>query len=383
MPARKAPVATRPLAAIHVGERHRQDLGDLDALGQSIAELGLLHPVVINPDNELIAGHRRLEAVRRLGWAEVAVRVIDLAEIVRGEHAENAHRKDFTPSEAVAIGQALEALERQHAKERQLASLKRGAKIPVVESYHDGDNGRSRDKVAREVGMSGRTYERAKAVVEAAERQPEKYASLQEHMDRTGKVNGVYRRLKVREKAEEIAREPPPLPAGPFRVIVTDPPWPYDKRRGDPSHRGTCDYPPMTLEEIRALPVGAIAHADSILWLWTTNAHLPEAFQVLKAWGFAYKTTLTWTKRRMGCGEWLRGKTEHCLLAVRGQPTVTLTNQSTVIQADTREHSRKPEEFYRLVESLCPGSKLELFARQQRPGWQAHGDQTGLFQGGK
>jgi N6-adenosine-specific RNA methylase IME4 len=83
----------------------------------------------------------------------------------------------------------------------------------------------------------------------------------------------------------------------------------------------------------------------------------------------------------MGTGDWLRGQTEHCLLAVRGSPTVTLTNQATALHGLVREHSRKPDEFYVMVEALCPGSKLELFARTERPGWAAYGHETKLFAG--
>jgi N6-adenosine-specific RNA methylase IME4 len=179
--------------------------------------------------------------------------------------------------------------------------------------------------------------------------------------------------------AEQAAAEPPPLPEGPFRVIVADPPWQYDKREEDTTHRGALPYPSMSIEEIKALPVGDMVHEDCILWLWTINAHMPHAFGILEAWGFTHKTILTWVKDRMGLGDWLRGQTEHCLLAVRGKPTVPLTNQTTVIRGPLREHSRKPDEFYSLVESLCPGSKVELFSRQQRDGWHAHGNQTDKF----
>lgn len=85
-------------------------------------------------------------------------------------------------------------------------------------------------------------------------------------------------------------------------------------------------------------------------------------------------------KPKIGVGEWLRGQTEHVILAVRGKPTVLLTNESTVLTAPTREHSRKPEEFFALVERLCPGSKVELFAREQRPGWSAWGAETTKFE---
>jgi N6-adenosine-specific RNA methylase IME4 len=207
--------------------------------------------------------------------------------------------------------------------------------------------------------------------------EPEKYSLFLEEMDRTERVDGVYRMLKRARQAEAIAKEQPPLPTGPFRVIVADPPWQFEKRAKDPSQRGQVPYPTMTIEEIKALRVADIAHEDSILWLWTTNAHLPNAFEVIQAWGFTYKTCLTWVKNnKMGTGDWLRGKTEHCLLAVRGNPIVLLTNQTTVLEAPVREHSEKPEEFYEFVETLCPGTKVDLFARKTRNGWAAFGDEV-------
>jgi N6-adenosine-specific RNA methylase IME4 len=137
----------------------------------------------------------------------------------------------------------------------------------------------------------------------------------------------------------------------------------------------------MSTEEICAMPVSAIACDDAILWLWTTNAFMRDAFKVLDAWGFHEKTILTWVKDRMGTGDWLRGQSEHCILAVRGSPFVTLTNQTTVLRASMREHSRKPDEFFTLVDGLCLGSKLELFAREARPGWSAWGAEASKFDG--
>jgi N6-adenosine-specific RNA methylase IME4 len=85
---------------------------------------------------------------------------------------------------------------------------------------------------------------------------------------------------------------------------------------------------------------------------------------------------LTWAKDRMGLGDWLRGQTEHCLLAGRGRPSLMLSNQTTLIHGQRREHSRKPDEFFVLVEKLCPGSKVELLCREPRPGWAAWGDEV-------
>jgi ParB-like nuclease domain len=112
------PGAAQGIADIKIGQRHRRDLGDIRALAASIDQLGLLQPIVIRPDGTLIAGERRLRAVEMLGWPEIPVNVVDLEQIVRGEFAENVHRKDFTLSEAVAIKRALEPIEREAAKER-------------------------------------------------------------------------------------------------------------------------------------------------------------------------------------------------------------------------------------------------------------------------
>ena len=135
----------------------------------------------------------------------------------------------------------------------------------------------------------------------------------------------------------------------------------------------------MSTGDIIRLDVGELAQDDAILWLWTTNAFMAQAHIIAEQWGFEVKTILTWVKDRMGVGDWLRGQTEHCLMAVKGKPIVTLTNQTTVLHAPTREHSRKPDEFYAMVEALCPGSKVELFAREVREGWAAHGDDTSKF----
>jgi N6-adenosine-specific RNA methylase IME4 len=230
----------------------------------------------------------------------------------------------------------------------------------------------ARDKIARYLGVGRTTIERAEAVIEAAEEQPEEFGHLVERMDRSGNVDSAYRRLNIERQAQALDREPPALPAGPFRVIVADPPWQYDTS-------GNLPYPTMPIEDIKAMRIDDIAERGAILWLWTTNAHLRIAFDVVEAWGFEYRSLLTWVKDRMGTGDWLRGQTEHCLLAIRGKPVFLNGSHTTVIHAARREHSRKPEEFYALVEEACPGSKVELFARHQRSAWQCFGDQADMF----
>ena len=365
-------MAERPIDSITIGKRHRRELGNLDSLAESIAELGLLHPVVIKPDGQLVAGERRLRACQAIGWKAISVRIVDMENIARGELAENVERAPFLPSEIEAIRRTLESTEKAAARER----MSQGGKVGKLSL--PSETGKTTDKIGAFAGVSGRTVEKIAQVVAAAEAEPEKYQHLVEDMDRTGLVNGPYKRLKVAMQAEKLRAEPPPFPGnGPYRVITADPPWPYEVRQEDPSHRATHPYPQMSIEQICTLPVASMAHADSVLWLWTTNHHVRQALAVVDAWGFQQRTILTWAKDRMGTGDWLRGQTEHCLMAVRGHPTVVLTTQTTLLRGAMRANSQKPEEFYDLVESLCPAPcYLELFARKTRPGWDTWGDEV-------
>jgi N6-adenosine-specific RNA methylase IME4 len=321
------------------------------------------------PHGELVFGERRLQACQDIvGWTEIPARVVNVPSIVQGEIHENEIRKDFTPSERVAIERTINAeLERRQ-----------GARTDLGQELARSEDHRVAKESARLAGFGNReTARQARAVVEAAECEPDRFGRLVEAMDRSGRVGGVYKRLVVAQKAEAIAAEPPPLPIGPFRTIVADPPWFY-ARANDPSHRTGNPYPTMKVPEICAMPVAELAAEDAVLWLWVTNANLRHAYAVIDAWGFEERTVLTWVKPSIKCGEWLRGQTEHCIMAVRGRPIVTLANQSTVLFAPAPEHrhSRKPDAFYELVESLCPGSKLEMFCRHPRPGWAAHGDEV-------
>ena len=129
----------------------------------------------------------------------------------------------------------------------------------------------------------------AREVRDAAKVDPKRFGKLAEDMDRTGRVDGPFKRLQVMRQAEAIRAEPPPYPSrGPYRVIVADPPWPYEIDKVDPSHRATHPYPQMSILQICSMgtAIGAITHDDAILWLWTTNHHMREAFAVLDAWGF-------------------------------------------------------------------------------------------------
>jgi N6-adenosine-specific RNA methylase IME4 len=317
-------------------------------------------------------------AFKALGRETIPVTVVDLERVVLGEYAENTFRKQFTPSECADIADALEPIERARARNRQLAGR-------PPENFSEG--GEARHKIAKAAGMSAPSIARARAVRDAAKAEPEKFGKLQADMDRTGRVDGPFKRLKVMRQVAAIRAEPPPLPGrGPYRVIVADPPWPYEIDNNiNREHRATKSYPQMTIEEICAVDIAGIAHTDCLIWLWSTNHHMREAFTVLDAWGFKQKTILTWAKTtkdgegdRFGHGDWLRGQTEHCLMATRGRPTVELTNQTTLLRGPVRGNSQKPVEFYDFVERLCPSPRYAyLFSRyRHNEKWDCHGDEA-------
>lgn len=175
-----------------------------------------------------------------------------------------------------------------------------------------------------------------------------------------------------------------------YGTILIDPPWRYrqvagkGKKAGD-STRGGLDYPTMSMEELMGLDIMQYADKDCILWLWTTNSHIPCAFPLMEKWGFKYKTMVTWAKNQIGLGFWLRGQTEHLLLGIRGNPRegmigphgATGKSWSTLITSKRGEHSVKPEVFIDMIEDISPEPRLEIFARRHRFGWDVIGNQGG------
>ena len=173
-----------------------------------------------------------------------------------------------------------------------------------------------------------------------------------------------------------------------FGTILADPPWQFQNRTGKmaPEHRRLSRYGTMTLDDILAMPVADLAAPRSHLYLWVPNALLPDGIAVLKAWGFSYKSNIVWHKNRKdggpdgrGVGFYFRNATELILFGVRGKDVRTLPpgrRQVNIIKTMKREHSRKPDELYDLVETCSWGPFLELFARGARKGWSAWGDQA-------
>lgn len=173
-----------------------------------------------------------------------------------------------------------------------------------------------------------------------------------------------------------------------YRTILVDPPWQFQNRTGKvaPEHRRLSRYGTMTLAEIKSLPVAKAAAEVSHLYLWVPNALLPEGLAVMEAWGFKYKTNLVWRKIRKdggsdgrGVGFYFRNVTELLLFGVRGKNARTLApgrRQVNYLESRKREHSRKPDEQYPIIEACSSGPYLELFARGERGGWASWGNEA-------
>jgi len=168
-----------------------------------------------------------------------------------------------------------------------------------------------------------------------------------------------------------------------YRTIYADPPWP--ERGGGKIKRGADrHYSLMTVKEIMALPVANLAEDNCHLYLWATNNYLPAALEVMRAWGFTYKTAITWGKDKFGLGQYFRGQTEHCLFGVKGNLPYKVTDGKrqqgiTLILAPRREHSRKPDEMRQMIEKVSYEPRIELFAREQVDGWDSWGNEVDKF----
>ena len=173
-----------------------------------------------------------------------------------------------------------------------------------------------------------------------------------------------------------------------YRTIYADSPWQFQNRTGKvaPEHKRLRRYETMPLEDIKQLPVAQVADEKCHLYLWVPNALLPQGLEVMRAWGFEYKTNIIWEKIRQdgqpdgrGVGFYFRNVTEILLFGIHGNNNRTLQpgrSQVNIIRSAKREHSRKPDEFVSLIESCSPGPYLELFARGDRDNWDMWGNQA-------
>jgi N6-adenosine-specific RNA methylase IME4 len=350
-------------------------------LKADIAARGVMVPLEYDEAGNVLDGHHRERACKDLG-------ITDWPRIVR-------HGLD-------------EAGKRLHARQLNLARRHLGqeAKRNLIEDQLRETPQRSNRAIAAGLGVDDTTVGDARRRLEATAGIPQ--------LERTVGADGKYRPTGYRyiddsasgqrsalETAKEIRAEKAETrraerierianiskgnaPLGlerTYPVILADPPWRFEHPPMGGNRVVENHYPTLTLEEICALPVKELATEDAILFLWATSPKLAECMKVIEAWGFNYRTDMVWVKDSIGMGYYARQRHEALLIATRGDipPPRESDRPPSVLYAPRREHSRKPDETYALVERMYPElAKIELYARHARPGWERWGNQAGV-----
>lgn len=247
----------------------------------------------------------------------------------------------------------------------------------LVEKEHS-----TRNEMAEAAGVSAGTVAKAEQVKKKSPKLWEKakdgevtigtaYKEIQKEEKKAARLK------MIEEQKQAIESGEVKLPEGVFEVIALDPPWNYGREYDPDSSRVANPYPEMTQAQL--LELAPPFAEDSVCMLWTTHAFLFDAKELLDQWGFTYKATMVWDKGKMGMGHWLRMQCEFCLVGIKGKPKWNNTKWRDIITETRREHSRKPEAFYEMIEDVVTGRRLEFFSREQRKGWATYGNDTEKF----
>ena len=207
-------------------------------------------------------------------------------------------------------------------------------------------------------------------------------------------INAAYQDIKKEEKKEErieiiqkqieqIEKGDLPELKGLFEVVSVDPPWNYEGKTNKITsfdsigRRSANPYPEMSTNDIKKIKLPLMDNA--VVLLWTTHKFLPDAFDILKEWNLDYKATLVWNKKKMGMGAWFRMQCEFCLVAVKGKPYWENTKYRDIFEETRRQHSRKPDSFFNMINNITLGRKLDYFSRESRNGWEVFGNDINKF----
>jgi len=339
------------------GEPH--DVGDSSLVAPPKETIGSL--ATISEAIRMLAGMESLEDIRHIRDIADTARAYARAKRL-GMGAQN-HAGKIAVEAWIRQGEVLEEMDRKHLRAKPGDA---GGKPPI-------DGSKREPSMPTLVDLDTTKAEAAKAQALAAQA-----PAVRAWYAEAPLVTPAYAArvaLKARYRAE--AATAPPLPAGTFDVIMADPPWEYANSGGLPGQAAN-HYSTMTNEEIAALALPTAENA--VLFLWVTNPLLAEGLELARRWGFEYKTNIVWIKRnlqRPGVGFYVRGRHELLFICTKGSMVPDQEGRSpigSVVEADIRKHSEKPDEVYVLIEALYPGGRyLELFARRNRPGWTTWG----------
>lgn len=364
---------------------------DIKNMATSLRVHGQIQPIVCKPPNEEglhegVCGRLRYEGAKHASIPEILVRVYEFkseSEVLDWQLAENLHRKDLTSTQ---IAEAFKKLYEKRKEE--VGGVKDKAIVTgIAESLEKLTGNKKAERTIEQYIQIAKELPKEvkdKIVIDhdfgvqhavqllRLKDKPEKQVELVEEF----KKKPVSVR-KLKEKVTKILTpKPEPLPEGLFDVIYADPPWSYEV-----SHLACSPnqhYQTMTTEELCDKRENLKEHIaeNAVIFLWATNPILEDAFKVMDAWGFRYKTNMVWIKDKTGVGFWFRGQHELLLLGVKGKvsPPEDTNRFSSVLSTPVGTHSEKPKNVYEIIEKMFPfGKYLELFARQKREGWTSWG----------
>ena len=319
----------------------------------------------------VLIGREKLVAVR----AEIrAIEKVGLAQAVRTQKLKEAQAISEAVLDAeVRLGQLMQEVPKA---------------TPNNNPFHENDSGvdlvKPKAEVIRDAGFTARQAERFQQlashpeIVEAAKAEARENDDIVSRSSVLNKIKQEKRKAEIARQVQQIETQAITMPDGLFDVIAMDPPWNYGTEYDATGRRVANPYPEMSQSELKAITLPA--KEDCVLFLWTTHKFIWDAKELLDTWGFTYRNMIVWDKKQMGIGSLLRMRCEFCLIGVKGTPVFRdVHNLEDIIEESRREHSRKPEAFYELVNKLCVGRKLDYFSRTEREGWESYGNDTRKF----
>jgi N6-adenosine-specific RNA methylase IME4/ParB-like chromosome segregation protein Spo0J len=370
-----------PISVSLYGDNHIEDLLE------SIREYGILVPLTITNKNMIISGHRRWRCALELNIQRVPIEIKTFLDDLSEKQAilDYNRQRHKTPSQMIREAELLKDIIKTKAQINKDATSKyaprneRGQLQPIPLTSNEPVN--TAREVARRVGFSSEdAYRKVSKVWDKAQEGNEQAQKLIKDIDSEEKtINRAFRELTATEKRIAFVASRQELPIGIFDVFYGDPPWDYEF--GEVSREIDNQYPTMTLQQLKDLALQLETHiADiAVLFLWATAPKLIEALEVMRAWGFSYRTNAVWDKEKIGMGYWFRGQHELLLVGVKGNypPPITEARFSSVIRTERTDHSSKPDCVYEMIEAICPNSRyIELFSRKKRQGWESWGNQS-------
>ena len=354
----------------------------------NICKEGIREPLILW-NNYIIDGHNRFEIAKQfnLEYKTINKEFENEDEVKEWMILNQFGRRNLSAYQRSVLALELEDVFRIKAKENISIENKNrstdSAKLPKRDSV---DTRKELSKVAQ---VGERTLGMVKKIQEKAPQEIKTKLSTGEIS-----INAAYKEIKKEEKKEErvnlikeqiqdIEKGNLPKLKGLYNVVSVDPPWNYEGQSKEITsfdsigRRVANPYPEMSTQEIKEIKLPLMD--DAIVFLWTTHKFLPDAFEILKEWGLEYKATIVWNKEKIGMGAWFRMQCEFCLLGIKGKPYWDNTKHRDIVIEPRRQHSRKPDSFFDIVNEITLGRKLEYFAREKRKGWDIFGNDINKF----